>query len=267
MAIYKFSQFKKERVAIREAKAKEAATKKYTQMFNEKLKEFGVSNPSELSEEDQIKFYDSLKPVSESVETEEEKIDEKKAEESKHEEEEKAEESNCDDEEEEEEEEIQDLNEASDITKEELKSFLEKNEKHFAAFLKPKKLIVSLTSDKLIVEPKSNSFAYTVDFGKKKIYTTGKPDSMESVSYVEIGETLKHRTGFGEPIQESVEINEADIKDEASFRKYAEDVLKKAHGDDYDEAKAKKMIDDIAKKYGEDGDWGDAVGVVQQSLD
>ena len=203
-------------------------------MFNEKLKEFGVSNPSELSEEDQIKFYDSLKPVSESVETEEEKIDEKKAEESKHEEEEKAEESNCDDEEEEEEEaKLEEgmigIKTGRGFTPKDFEDALKKGG---VKIDKMDRLTMTLTA------LKTND----VDKAKKVIADFEGASLMEST------------------------INEADIKDEASFRKYAEDILKKAHGDDYDEAKAKKMIDDIAKKYGEDGDWGDAVGVVQQSL-
>jgi hypothetical protein len=68
MAILKFSKFKKERGAIKEQKLKEATYAKHTKLFNEKLAEFGVKNPAELSETDQIKFYDSLKPVMEAAE-------------------------------------------------------------------------------------------------------------------------------------------------------------------------------------------------------
>jgi hypothetical protein len=68
MAILKFSKFKKERRVIKEQKLKEAAYAKHTKLFNEKLAEFGVKNPAELSETDQIKFYDSLKPVMEAAE-------------------------------------------------------------------------------------------------------------------------------------------------------------------------------------------------------
>lgn len=68
MAILKFSKFKKERRTIKEQKVKEATYAKHTKLFNEKLAEFGVKNPAELSEIDQIKFYDSLKPVMEAAE-------------------------------------------------------------------------------------------------------------------------------------------------------------------------------------------------------
>lgn len=63
--ILKFSKFKKQRTAAIAEASKKNAYKKHIQLFNEKLKEFKVSSPSELSEEDQIKFYDSLKPMME----------------------------------------------------------------------------------------------------------------------------------------------------------------------------------------------------------
>ena len=83
-------------------------------------------------------------------------------------------------------------------TKEELKAFLEKNENHFAAFLKNKRMFVSINGNKLIVEPKTKSFKYIVDYDKKEIYSTEKPDSHESTSYVEIGCSLRYHTNFPE---------------------------------------------------------------------
>lgn len=60
-------------------------------------------------------------------------------------------------------------------------------------------------------------------------------------------------------------VTEKDINDEKSFRKYAEDILKKAHGDDYDESIADEVISGIIDKT-EDGDWGAAVGRIKASL-
>jgi hypothetical protein len=60
-------------------------------------------------------------------------------------------------------------------------------------------------------------------------------------------------------------INEAEVKNEADFKKYAETVLKKAHGDKYDEKIAAKVIDGLAKKV-KDDDWGSAVGRLTSSL-
>ena len=65
-------------------------------------------------------------------------------------------------------------------------------------------------------------------------------------------------------VDESIEINEEDIKTEEQFREYAIEVLKKAHGEDYDEAKAKETIDGIVAKV--DGDFGAAIGMLTSSL-
>jgi hypothetical protein len=60
-------------------------------------------------------------------------------------------------------------------------------------------------------------------------------------------------------------INEADIKDDESFKEYAKEILKKAHADNYDEAKAEETIKGLlAKKEGDD--YGKLVGILQSSL-
>ena len=63
-------------------------------------------------------------------------------------------------------------------------------------------------------------------------------------------------------IKESV--NEADVKSDNDFKEYAQNILKKAHKDDYDEKKADATIDGILKKA--DGDYGKAVGILNNSL-
>lgn len=60
------------------------------------------------------------------------------------------------------------------------------------------------------------------------------------------------------------ELNEEDIKSDKDFTEYAQTLLKKAFGEDYDESKAQEVIDGILKTA--DGDYGSAVGMVQQSL-
>ena len=64
-------------------------------------------------------------------------------------------------------------------------------------------------------------------------------------------------------INEAV-INEEDIDSDESFAEYAKTVLQSAFKDDYDDAKAKEVIDGILKTA--DGDYGSAVGMLQQSL-
>jgi hypothetical protein len=60
-------------------------------------------------------------------------------------------------------------------------------------------------------------------------------------------------------------INEADVKDDESFKAYAKEILKKAHGDKYDDAKADETIKGLlAKKEGDD--YGTIVGMLQSSL-
>jgi hypothetical protein len=66
-------------------------------------------------------------------------------------------------------------------------------------------------------------------------------------------------------IEESKELNEADIKSDEDFMEYANTVLKKAFGDEFDAEKAKKTAEGILKKV--DGDYGAAVGMLTSGLD
>ena len=62
---------------------------------------------------------------------------------------------------------------------------------------------------------------------------------------------------------------EESIKDEKSFRDYAENKFKEVFGDDLDEDQMKETIDGILKKYKADadaGDWGKVVGVLNKSF-
>ena len=70
---------------------------------------------------------------------------------------------------------------------------------------------------------------------------------------------------------EQLNVNEANetIKDEKSFREYAEAKLKEIFGDEYDEAKAEEMIDGILednKELVDAGDWGALVGVLNKGV-
>lgn len=69
--------------------------------------------------------------------------------------------------------------------------------------------------------------------------------------------------------EENESITEGKVDSEESFREYAENKLKKAHGDDYDEDKAKKTIDGILddnKELVDDGDWGALVGILNKGI-
>lgn len=69
----------------------------------------------------------------------------------------------------------------------------------------------------------------------------------------------------GKPITE----DEKTIKDEKSFRDYAENKFKEVFGDKLDTDKMKKIIDGIiedSKDEINDGDWGAVVGKLNKSF-
>lgn len=69
-------------------------------------------------------------------------------------------------------------------------------------------------------------------------------------------------------LQES-ENSEESIKDEKTFRDYAENKFKEVFGDELDEKEMKETIDGILKDYkkeAEEGDWGTLVGVLNKSF-
>ena len=267
MAILKFSKFKKERSAVREAKTKQSLNKKHIELFNEKLKEFGVSTPTELSEVDQIKFFDSLKPVLEAKEQagesglakEDQKGDKIK---------------------------LKYLDDDADgkidksdgkgsgvpAKKEEVNAsgkVVEAKEQAGESGLAKedqkgdnieKKYLDDDADGKM---DKSDGKGSGTPAKKEEVNASGKVVEQtteekleEALAKIAILEAKK-------PVDEAV-ILEADVKDAAGFKAYAEALLKKAHGDDYDAAKAKETIDGIAKEHGDD--WGAAIGVIHGSL-
>lgn len=67
-----------------------------------------------------------------------------------------------------------------------------------------------------------------------------------------------------EVIDEAI-VNEKDIKSKDDFKAFAEDKLKKQHGDDFDQDKADKVIKGLSDEAGESGDWGAAVGKLNKA--
>ena len=69
--------------------------------------------------------------------------------------------------------------------------------------------------------------------------------------------------------KKEAEKSEESIKDEKSFRDYAENKFKEVFGDELDEDEMKETIDGILKDYkkeAEEGDWGTLVGVLNKSF-
>lgn len=70
---------------------------------------------------------------------------------------------------------------------------------------------------------------------------------------------------------EQLNVNEGNesIKDEKTFRDYAENKFKEVFGDKLDEKKMNEVIDGILSKYKSDadnGEWGKLVGVLNKSF-
>ncbi len=63
--------------------------------------------------------------------------------------------------------------------------------------------------------------------------------------------------------------SEESVKDEKTFRDYAENKFKEVFGDELDKDKMNKVIDGILEKYkdeAEKGDWGTLVGALNKSF-
>ena len=195
---------------IREAeeKAMSDLQKDWRDYFGAKLAKFGVESPADLDEEKKKEFFNDLK-------SDWEKGKGATAAGKKDMEEQGVKEG-------------EEVNEAKEITAEELVKKIVKGNSRF-----------KWLNDEL---PKN----YTLDDVKTALDDAG------------------YGKEYDKYIKEGEEVNEAEVKTEAEFKEYAEKVLKKAHKDDYDEAKAKKTIDGILKKS--DGDLGAAVGMLTSGL-
>ena len=101
---------------------------------------------------------------------------------------------------------------------------------------------------------------------KLEKFGASSPADLSEEDKKEFFNELKKDWEKGEGVKEA-RINlmsEAKVESDDEFKEYGRKVLKKAFGEDYDEAKADKTIDGILKKA--DGDYGAAVGILQQSL-
>ena len=68
---------------------------------------------------------------------------------------------------------------------------------------------------------------------------------------------------------EKIKEAEESIKDEKSFREYAENKFKEVFGDELDEKKMKETIDGILsdnKDAVDKGEWGELVGILNKSF-
>lgn len=85
----------------------------------------------------------------------------------------------------------------------------------------------------------------------------------------ELEEKLEKVEKKADDAKKEAEKSEESIKDEKSFRDYAENKFKEVFGDELDEDEMKETIDGILKDYkkeAEEGDWGTLVGVLNKSF-
>ena len=224
MALAKFSKFKKERSVIKEARSKEKKIKTFQKLFNEKLGELGLSSTADLSEDQINKVIASLSTVNEDRMREIEK----------------------------------DVMTAGAPKPAGTESDVAK--KH--TFNSPQTIDAESEIDaegmkakESVEESKVNEADVTKadldKVSKKADDAEKKADDAESKaeSADKAAEKAKDKASGG-----------GDIASEADFDKYADEMLKKAHPDDFDEATAKKVKDGLKKKYKDD--YGAMVGAL-----
>jgi hypothetical protein len=199
MALAKFSKFKKERAAIKEARNKEIKSKRFNELFSETLKELGLSSVADLSEEQMNAFLSALK----SKKINESEVNEDRAEEI---------------------------------------------EMHTMAAGEPR--------------PAGSAGEVNKEHGFDSPQTPDNAEQAKAEDLKAEGDEIEVEVdGVGDEVSvEESKIEEAEIKSEKEFDDYADEVLKKAHPDDFDEAIAKKVKDGLKKKYKDD--YGAMVGAL-----
>ena len=286
MALSKFSQFKKERSSIKEAREKEVKVKKFNKMFAEKLHAMGKKSVAELTEDEMNTLFDSLKtkPVNEDRMREIEAdgiaagTPQELGAEGSESEAERAKKYTFD------------SPQSPDAKAEDKAEDIKAEEAHHESEVDESKKAVKEDEeeDKGVEdvekgeededkggeeEDKGDVKVDSEDDAEKKDHYKGavKSDDAEIEKDKAEIKDLKKDAEFDKKKEEEEEeeleevaeakVVEADeIKNDAEFDAYADEVLKKAHPDDFDEKIAKKIKDGLKKKYKDD--YGAAVGAL-----
>ena len=119
----------------------------------------------------------------------------------------------------------------------------------FNAYVKSLKEEISKKDVKKMVDDKTKDLEKKVDKAEDAAKEAGK----EAEAASKDAEKAEKKAGQDE------------VTDEKSFREYAENVLKQAHGDKYDEEIGNKVIDGIVSKV-KDDNWGEAIGRLTSGL-
>lgn len=126
------------------------------------------------------------------------------------------------------------------------------------------KSLVELSEEEL---ESFNSYVKTIkeELSKNDVKKMVKSETKKLEKKVDAAEA-KAEKAEKESAKAKKKAGQEEVTDEKSFREYAENVLKQAHGDDYDEKIANKVINGLIDKVGKDGDWGQAIGRLTSGL-
>ena len=145
---------------------------------------------------------------------------------------------------------VESLNKAS--IEKEFETLFEAKLKEFGA-----KTILDLDEESL---ERFNSYIKTIkeDLSKADVKKLVKDETKDLEKKVDNAEK-KAEDATKDAEKAKKKAGQEEVTDEKSFREYAEEVLKKAHGDKYDEKIGNKVINGLVDKT-KDGDWGAAIG-------
>lgn len=131
--------------------------------------------------------------------------------------------------------------------------------KSFQSFTK----FMSEVQTKKVAEEKAARQSQYAEFFKSKLeeYGVSSPAELAEEKRAKFFEEVNKWTG--KKVNEEV-VNEADVKDEASFKEYVYSLYKKAFKDKFDEKKANEVVAGLMKKH--KNDWGAMIGAAQSSL-
>ena len=237
MALAKFSKFKKERAVIKEARSKETKIKKFNKLFNEQLTKLGVSSVADLSEDQVNKLLSSLatEPVNEDRMREIEKDG------------------------------IiagtpKDAGTEGEVAKKHTFDSPQTPDAEAEADAEDMKAEESEEVDEAKKSVKEGDLEDEDDAEKAAHHKDAAKDDYAQVADLKKDAHDDKESEDEEDVKEAKVVEADEIKSDAEFDKYADEVLKKAHPDDFDEATAKKVKDGLKKKY--DGDYGAMVGAL-----
>ena len=234
MALAKFSKFKKERAIIKEARMKEKKIANFKKLFNEKLGEMGASSVADLSEDQINKLLSSLGTVNEDrmreIEANVIKAGEPK-----------------------------EAGQAGEVNKS--TGFDSPQEPDMSAQAGAQDLVGEddEVSEAEVTKADLDKVAKKAEDAEKRADKAEAAADDAQKQADEAGDKAEAADKAAEKAKDKA-AGGGDIDNDKDFEKYAMDVLKKAHPDDFDEKVAQDVINGLKKKH--DGDYGAMIGAL-----